>query len=224
MNSIQRLLDHLRRDYPAAKADLTPPLREGGIWSLDIDMADKHLAIQWSSTTGFGISTVSNENFGEGPDEVFERLDRARGRVDQLLTTSERTSPKLTVLLSRLREERGITQQELARRLGVRQATVSGIEHRDDVQLSTLRRVVEALGGALQVFAVFANACYRVNVSSSEPFQAPALMANELVRASVGAFDYQTTFRYLYEAGTLESASQTALVIRENHSVIQMVS
>ena len=50
MNKIQRLHDYIRKSYPEAASELTRPLHKGGIWSLDVDLADKHLDIQWSPT------------------------------------------------------------------------------------------------------------------------------------------------------------------------------
>ena len=47
------------------------------------------------------------------------------------------------------------TQEELAARLGVGQDTVSRIERRSDILLSTLRRYIEAMGGELQLVARF---------------------------------------------------------------------
>lgn len=57
--------------------------------------------------------------------------------------------------LRELRSERGITQVELADRLGKTQGSVSELERRDDWYLSSLREYIEALGGRLQVAAVF---------------------------------------------------------------------
>lgn len=57
--------------------------------------------------------------------------------------------------LRELRSEAGLTQVELAERLGRSQGAVSELERRDDVYLSTLREYVEALGGHLEVAAVF---------------------------------------------------------------------
>lgn len=50
---------------------------------------------------------------------------------------------------------RGTTQVALAAALGMSQGNVSRIEHQDDVFLSTLREHVAALGGTLEVAAVF---------------------------------------------------------------------
>jgi DNA-binding XRE family transcriptional regulator len=47
------------------------------------------------------------------------------------------------------------TQEELAKSLGVGQDTISRIERRSDMLLSTLRRYVEAMGGKLELVAEF---------------------------------------------------------------------
>jgi transcriptional regulator with XRE-family HTH domain len=49
------------------------------------------------------------------------------------------------------------TQEDLAARLGVGQDTVSRIERRSDILLSTLRRYVQAMGGELELVARFPN-------------------------------------------------------------------
>lgn len=55
------------------------------------------------------------------------------------------------MLLAELRKFAGMTQQELASILGITQPSLSKIENQDDMQISTLRRLVEALGGKLEV-------------------------------------------------------------------------
>jgi len=59
--------------------------------------------------------------------------------------------------LAELRAQRGVTQQDVAGKLGVTQANISRIEHEEDLYLSTLRGYVAALGGELEVNAVFAD-------------------------------------------------------------------
>jgi len=56
--------------------------------------------------------------------------------------------------LQKLRELAGLTQIELARRLKVGQASVSKIEHRADIQISSLYKYVQALGATLRIEAV----------------------------------------------------------------------
>ncbi len=57
--------------------------------------------------------------------------------------------------LAALRDECGVTQQELAGKLGMSQTNVSRIERQDDLYLSTLGRYIAALGGHLDLTAVF---------------------------------------------------------------------
>ncbi len=59
---------------------------------------------------------------------------------------------KIGVVLRHAREESGITQEELARRLKTKKTAISRIEnHAEDIKLSTLERVAEALGKRLQI-------------------------------------------------------------------------
>jgi predicted XRE-type DNA-binding protein len=64
--------------------------------------------------------------------------------------------------LAHVREQRGMPQRKVAAALKVTQANVSRIEHEEDVYLSTLRGYVEALGGKLEVRAVFADGAIRL--------------------------------------------------------------
>jgi hypothetical protein len=57
--------------------------------------------------------------------------------------------------LARIRTERRVTQVELAGRLDRSQGNISELERRSDVYLSSLREYVEALGGELEINAVF---------------------------------------------------------------------
>ena len=57
--------------------------------------------------------------------------------------------------LAELRQGRDVTQTDLAKVLGVSQTNVSRIEHESDLYVSTLRAYVEALGGELELRAVF---------------------------------------------------------------------
>ena len=59
------------------------------------------------------------------------------------------------IALAELRKQRGATQTDLAEVLDVTQANISRIEHEEDLYLSTLRDYVAALGGELELVAVF---------------------------------------------------------------------
>lgn len=59
--------------------------------------------------------------------------------------------------LAEVRRARLMTQNRLAEVLHVNQGAISKMEQRSDMYLSTLRSYVEALGGQLDIRAVFPN-------------------------------------------------------------------
>lgn len=74
-------------------------------------------------------------------------------------------SELLQMTLRELREEIGdVTQKELAERIEKTQGELSRLENRDDHLLSTLRRYVEALGGEIEVVAVFNRGRKRITL------------------------------------------------------------
>ena len=80
--------------------------------------------------------------------EIAARAAVARAEAERMEQEYLRT-------LSQLRHARRLTQVQLAAALGVSQAQVSRIENQADLYLSTLRSYVEAMGGELQLHAVF---------------------------------------------------------------------
>ena len=57
--------------------------------------------------------------------------------------------------LRELRKARKLTQVRMAEQLGITQDSVSRLEKRSDLLLSTLRKTVEAMGGSLSLVAQF---------------------------------------------------------------------
>ena len=57
--------------------------------------------------------------------------------------------------LRELRQARKLTQVRIATKLGITQDSVSRLEKRSDLLLSTLRKTVEAMGGRLSLVAEF---------------------------------------------------------------------
>jgi ribosome-binding protein aMBF1 (putative translation factor) len=59
---------------------------------------------------------------------------------------------KIGVVLRQVREQAGITQEELAQKLHTKKSAISRIEnHAEDIRLSTLRDMAKALGKQLVV-------------------------------------------------------------------------
>lgn len=84
-------------------------------------------------------------NFRELENKMApESRARAKARAREMMTE---------MLLSELRKSAGVTQEELATSLGIKQPTLSRMESQSDMQISTLRRVIELLGGELEIIA-----------------------------------------------------------------------
>ena len=83
-----------------------------------------------------------------------ERVDRIKSALGDVLALAE------------LRAHRKVTQQELATLLEVTQANVSRVEHQDDLYLSTLRSYIEAMGGRLELRAVFPDVSVELEIGS----------------------------------------------------------
>jgi transcriptional regulator with XRE-family HTH domain len=65
--------------------------------------------------------------------------------------------------LNELRRARGLSQEALASALKVRQASISKLERRTDMYISTLRSHIEALGGELEIVARFPEGEVRIS-------------------------------------------------------------
>ena len=65
--------------------------------------------------------------------------------------------------LHELRQARKLSQETLAGILGKGQASVSKLERRTDMYVSTLRGVIAAMGGELDIVARFPDGSVRIN-------------------------------------------------------------
>ena len=80
---------------------------------------------------------------------------RVRGPEYQTARTDAAIAIQTALSLGEIRRERGITQVQLAQSMGRDQGTVSRTERQDDLFVSTLSEYVQALGGKLELRAVF---------------------------------------------------------------------
>jgi HTH-type transcriptional regulator / antitoxin HipB len=59
---------------------------------------------------------------------------------------------KIGMILRQAREEAGLTQEEVADRVGTRKTAISRMEnHAEDIKLSTIQKVAKALGKNLEI-------------------------------------------------------------------------
>jgi predicted XRE-type DNA-binding protein len=93
-------------------------------------------------------------------DELVRRTTTKKTR--QLAAT--RTRELLgELLLSEIRERAGKSQRQVAEVLGIKQPSLSKLEKQSDMQISTLRRIVNALGGELEVVARFPEGTVKID-------------------------------------------------------------
>jgi transcriptional regulator with XRE-family HTH domain len=64
--------------------------------------------------------------------------------------------------LEELRDALRMTQQQLAHTLNVDQSAISKLERRTDMYVSTLERFIEAMGGRLEIRAIFPAGSVRI--------------------------------------------------------------
>ncbi len=83
------------------------------------------------------------------------RKQRSPEREARIKEQVAREMNRIEASLAQLRHARELTQVQLAQALNVPQSTISKMEHRADVYLSTLRSYIEAMGGNLEIRAVF---------------------------------------------------------------------
>jgi transcriptional regulator with XRE-family HTH domain len=83
--------------------------------------------------------------------ELQEKMDPA-SRADNARSVHDELQ---RMALDELRSAKRLTQADMAEMLDVPQSSISRIERRADMYLSTLRNYVRALGGVLQIQAVF---------------------------------------------------------------------
>lgn len=83
--------------------------------------------------------------------------------LQELFSPKERAAIRRTatalakrhLALRELREARNRTQVSVARRLGVKQVSISRLESREDPRLSTLNKYIDAIGGRLHLIVEF---------------------------------------------------------------------
>jgi len=70
--------------------------------------------------------------------------------------------------LLELRRARELSQEQLAEILHIKQASVSKLERRTDMYIRTLRSYIEAMGGELEISAVFPEGRVSINQFSDQ--------------------------------------------------------
>ncbi len=96
-------------------------------------------------------TTMGTRSLEDLEKKHFSEEERQQNRYEAALELAE-------LRLGELRKKLGVTQEELAERMEAAQSHLSKIENAEDYYLSTLKRYIQALGGRLEVHAVFDEA------------------------------------------------------------------
>ncbi len=83
-----------------------------------------------------------------------ERREKIEERAQAIL---------MKMALQELRQTRHLTQQELANALNLNQAALSKMENQTDMRVSTLRRILAAMGGEMKIVAQFPDGDVVIN-------------------------------------------------------------
>jgi predicted transcriptional regulator len=122
---------------------------------------------------------------------------------------AERTAELLAELpLHELRKARDLSQEELAATLGVNQATISKLERRTDMYISTMRRFVDAMGGELEITARFPEGVVAIDQFSTLTSQEMS-MAHKKTTGSRAASKASRTPKKTTSGKAASAASKT---------------
>ena len=88
-----------------------------------------------------------------------DRLENIENRAQGML---------LEMALQEIRQNRHLTQQQMASNLKLNQAALSKMENQSDIHVSTLRKIVTAMGGHLKLVAQFPDEEIVINQFDSD--------------------------------------------------------
>ena len=85
-------------------------------------------------------------------DNLLKKNFSSKERDEIRLKSKEKIA---SIRLQQVRKSHQITQKELAKTMGLSQSALSELERRPNITLNAMQRYVEALGGHLEIKAVF---------------------------------------------------------------------
>ncbi|HEX3799507.1 MAG TPA: helix-turn-helix transcriptional regulator [Verrucomicrobiae bacterium] len=165
MEKIEHFKKLLARYLPQSQIKIDEPEHKGGSHWLDVTLGKKRHTLKYHAGKGFGLFH-EDAGYGERPSEFYRTPERAAQRLVQLMNAEKGKAPRLG--LRDIRELYGHSQVTLAKKAGVKQPSISRFEKRGEVKLSTLAATIKALGGRLEMRALFPDADVPINLLKSK--------------------------------------------------------
>lgn len=177
MEHIKEIIRELERRIPSVRTQSeSAESSRGPVW-IDVTDGTQGVAIEWRQGMGYGLTSLPSDSLGEASDETYDSASALIDRVEELFSTRQRTNPPTEALLKTLREHRRVSQEALAQLMGVSQPNISRLERRIDMNIRSLRALVEAIGGRLEISARFGDDVVRIT-----QFDEPAARAGSRAR------------------------------------------
>jgi predicted XRE-type DNA-binding protein len=98
-------------------------------------------------------------------DDLVKRATTKRTQARAARRTQELLAE---LLLREMRQFAGKSQRQVAESLGIKQPSLSKLEKQTDMQISTLQKIVVALGGELEVLARFPKGVIKIDQFSGK--------------------------------------------------------
>lgn len=153
VTTVRKFLHLLNLRLRRVTTSVDEPASKRGSWFVDVSRGERSVVVQWRPGKGFGVSASPDHGLGEGPHEVYADARSTVDRVADLIKTGAVTHSPREVLIGRLRDSLGFSQERLAKALGVKQAAISKMERQPDMKISTLQKLIAALGGDVEIIA-----------------------------------------------------------------------
>lgn len=154
MNALQACIDLIQRDHPSLQLNVDEPLNEQGSWWLDFGNSPIPITVEWKPSIGFGLYCGDDDSFGEGPTEIYTKVETLVLRIRQLFSLEKGLNPAL-LSLRQIRELRDISQAQLAEKMGKAQPQISRFENQDTVTMETVFALIKGMGGDIEIRAKF---------------------------------------------------------------------
>jgi ribosome-binding protein aMBF1 (putative translation factor) len=94
--------------------------------------------------------------------KAFSNLTKDFSQERRAKIESQKVELREEMALHDLRKAIGASQEVVAHSLGVKQPAIAKMERRTDIRIQSLRRMIEAMGGTLEISARFQNGKVRI--------------------------------------------------------------